>query len=137
MSNLASPFIALLFASSLVAQLPSKEPAPQTPQAPSRAKPEKPEPQKDPDQTNGNVSALVSMEDGKPFDGAVVILELDGKEARVAATGENGYVTFVWVTPGTYKAIFRREGFTEAVVESVKVEGGQNLEIKAVLVKKK
>lgn len=134
MSTLSRTALALFLASSLVAQLPTKEPAPK---APSRAKPEKPAPQQDPDQTNGNVSAYVSMEDGKPFDGAVVILELEGKEARVAATGENGYVTFIWVTPGTYKAIFRREGYKEAVVQSVKVEGGKNIEIKAVLAKKK
>lgn len=134
MSSLFRPFFALLFATSLMAQLPAKEPAPQ---APARAKPEKPAPQPQPDQTNGNVSAYVSMEDGQPFGGAVVILESDGKEPRAAATGENGYVTFVWVTPGTYKAIFRREGYAEAVVESVKVEGGKNLEIKATLAKKK
>lgn len=134
MSNLSRPFFALLLASNLMAQLPTKEPAPK---APSRAKPEKPAPQQDPDQTNGNVSAYVAMEDGRPFGGAVVILESEGKEARAAATGENGYVTFVWVTPGTYKAIFRREGYTEVVVESVKVEGGKNIEIKATLAKKK
>ncbi|MBL0314153.1 MAG: carboxypeptidase regulatory-like domain-containing protein [Holophagaceae bacterium] len=134
MSNLSRPFLALLFASSLVAQLPTKEPAPK---APPRAKPERPAPQQDPDKTNGNVSAYVSTEDGKPFANAVVILELDGKEARVAATGENGYVTFIWVAPGTYKAIFRREGYAESVVEHVKVEGGANIEIKATLVKKK
>lgn len=117
-----------------MAQLPTKEPQPP---APSRAKPDKPAPQPEPDQTNGNVSAFVATEDGKPFEAAVVILELDGKEARAAATGENGYVTFVWVTPGTYKAIFRREGYTEVMVESVKVEGGKNVDIKAVLVRKK
>ena len=133
MSSMSRPFLALLFASGLMAQLPTKEPAPQ---APPRAKPEKPEPQQEPDQTNGNVSAYVSTEDGKPFAEAVVILEADGREPRAAATGENGYVTFVWVKPGTYKAIFRREGYTEVVIQSVKVDGGKNIEIRAKLAKK-
>jgi len=131
MPNLYRPFLALLFASSLVAQLPTKEPVP------PRAKPEKPEPQVEPDKTNGNVAAYVTTEDGKPMEGAVVILELDGKEARVAATSDSGYVTIVWVKPGTYKAIFRREGYTEVVVQPVKVVGGKNVDIKARLVKKK
>ncbi|MBL0210076.1 MAG: carboxypeptidase regulatory-like domain-containing protein [Holophagaceae bacterium] len=133
MSHLSRPFFALLFASALMAQLPTKHPVPQSP---PRAKPEKPEPQVEPDKTNGNVSAYVAREDGKPFEGAVVILELDGQEARAAATGENGYVTFVWVKPGIYKAIFRREGYAESVVPRVKVEGGKNIDIKAVLKKK-
>ena len=133
MSSLSRTFFALFFASSLVAQLPTKEPPPQ---APPRAKPQKPEPEPTPDQSNGNVTAYVSLEGGKPFGGAVVILEQDGKEIRAGAKGENGFVTFVWVKPGVYKAIFRSQGYQEVSLPSVRVGGGKNIEIKAVMKKK-
>ncbi len=134
MSNLFRPLIALSFASILVAQLPTKDPAPPPKPTP---KPESPAPGNEPDENIGNLIAFVSAENGNPLDVATVILEQDEKAIRTGATGESGYLTFVGVKPGRYKAKFLREGYIETSMQVVNVKSASTTEIKAVLVKQK
>ncbi len=114
----------------LSAQLPSKDQAP-----PARAKPEKPQPPDPPDMKNGTVTASVTAEDDKPMMGALVLIQKNGKDERTAATGEGGFVTIVWIKPGTYTVIVRAKGFKD-VVQTITVRGAQTTQIKAKLEKR-
>ncbi len=79
------------------------------------------------------VEGVVTDENGAPLPGVNVVLNAYGIDQHVRVTNVDGMFLFPNLSPGTYSAVFRLEGFSEAREDRLEVPEDSDLRLRVVL----
>src|SRR5260370_22787771 len=76
----------------------------------------------------GTVAGTVTDQKGAAVPGATIeLLNTATNESRTQTTNDAGYYTFVSVPPGTYKVVFKKDGFRTTTMGPLDAQVGKSL----------